>query len=70
MGHKGENTSFDVQQLLIFYKEKGTSYREISNLLNISKSTVADIIKRYTVEGRIESILSDLSNLLSIRKGV
>lgn len=56
MPRKGKNISFHVRQLVIFHREKGKSYREIGRLLNLSKSTVRDIIKRYTDEDRIESI--------------
>lgn len=56
MKRKGQNTSFNKRQLVIFHYEKGNSYREISNLLNLSKSTVADIVKKYIHEDRIDSI--------------
>lgn len=56
MGRKGKNTTFNVRQLVIFHREKGKSYRQISDMLNISKSTVADIIRRCNTEDRIESI--------------
>lgn len=45
-----KNTSFDLRQLAIFHYAKGKSYREIGKLLNIGKSTVADIIKRFKEE--------------------
>lgn len=56
MKRKSKNTSFDVRQLVIFHREKGKFYREIGALLNLSKSTVADIIKSYNREDRIASI--------------
>lgn len=56
MGRKTKNTSFDQRQLVIFHREKGKSYREISAMLRISKSTVAEIIRRFNIENRIESI--------------
>lgn len=56
MGLKSKNTSFDVRQLVIFHREKGKSYRKIGALLNLSKSTVMDIIRRFQREDRIESI--------------
>lgn len=56
MGRKGKNTSFEIRQLVIYHKEKGTSYREIAKLLNVSKSPVADIVHRYIHEDRIDSI--------------
>lgn len=54
MGRKGKNTLVEMQQLVIFHREKGKSYREISKLSNINKSTVADIIKRFKNEDRID----------------
>ena len=56
MRRKDKNNSFDERQLVIFYCEKDKSYREIGKLINLNKSTVADIVKRYVREDRIESI--------------
>ena len=68
MVRKGKNTSFDTRQLVIYNREKGKSYREIGTLLNLSKSTVADIIRRYNREDRIESVAqTDRPKLLDIR---
>lgn len=50
------NTSFDIRQLVIFHNEKGKSFRKIAAMLNISKSTVGDIVRRFKVEDRIDSI--------------
>ena len=47
---------FDTRQLVIFHCENGKLYREIAAMLNLSKSTVADIIRRFKHEDRIESI--------------
>jgi len=55
MGRKGKNSSFDEYQLVIFHYEKDKSYQEIGKLINLSKSTIADI-ERYVREDRIESI--------------
>jgi len=57
MGHKGKNSSFDKRQLVIFHYKKGKSHQEIGKLINLSKNMVADIVKRYVREDRIESIL-------------
>jgi len=54
MGRKGKNSSFDERQLVIFHYEKDKLYREIGKLINLSNSTVADIVKRYVREDRIE----------------
>jgi len=44
MGCKDKNSSFDEHhELVIFHYEKDKSYREISKLINLSKSTVADM---------------------------
>jgi len=40
-----------MSQLFHYEKDK-----EIGKLINLSKSTVADIVKRYVREDRIESI--------------
>lgn len=56
MPRKGANSSFDVRQLVIFHNAKGKSYRKIAAMLNISKSTVADIVRRFKREDRIDSI--------------
>jgi len=37
--------------------KKGKSYRKIGKLINLTKSTVANIVKRYVREDGIESIL-------------
>ncbi|XP_015602859.1 uncharacterized protein LOC107271405, partial [Cephus cinctus] len=50
------NTSFDIRKLVIYHNAKGKSYKEIAALLNISKSTVGDIVKRFKCEDRIDSI--------------
>ncbi|XP_076395357.1 uncharacterized protein LOC143265686 [Megachile rotundata] len=56
MGCKSKNTSLDIRQLVIFHRGKGKSYLEIGKLLNISQSSVANIIQRYKYEDRIVSI--------------
>ncbi|CAK9813888.1 Transposable element Tc1 transposase [Anthophora plagiata] len=68
MGRKSKNTSFDMRQLVIFHHEKGKSIRKIADLLNISKSTIWDIVRRYKNEDRIESIpQSGRKPILNIR---
>jgi transposase len=56
MPRKNKNTSFEVRQLVIWHHTKQKSVREISRLLNVPKSTVGDIIKRFNNEDRIESV--------------
>jgi len=56
MGRKSKNSSFNKRQLVIFHYKKDKLYREIDKLINLSKSMVADIVKRYVREDRIESI--------------
>lgn len=56
MGRKGQNTTFEQRQLVIFHHAKGLSYREIADLLNICKSTVYDIVQRFNKEDRIDSV--------------
>lgn len=43
---KGQNTSVDKSELVIYHKGKDKSYRETAQLLMMKKSTVANIIKR------------------------
>ena len=66
---KGKNTSFNIRQLIIFHREQGKSYRQISSMLGVSKSTVADIIWRFRTAKRIESVpQTGRPSLLSIRE--
>jgi len=53
MERKDKNSSFDERQL-IFHYEKDKSYREIGKLINLNKSMIANIVKRYVREDRIE----------------
>lgn len=50
------NTSFNIRQLVIFHNANRKSYRQIAAMLNLRKSTVGDIIKRFKQGDRIESI--------------
>lgn len=59
MSRKGKNTSFDVRQLVIWNRATGKSGNEISELFNLPRSTVYDIIKRFETEDRIESRKQD-----------
>ncbi len=54
MSRKGKNTSSEVRQLVIFNYAKGKSGNAISRLLNLPRSTICDILKRFK-EDRIES---------------
>lgn len=57
MGRKRKhNTTFEERQLVIFHHAKGKSHRMISKILNISRTTVGDIVRRFKNEDRIESI--------------
>ena len=49
------NTSFDKRLLVIFHNVKRKWNREIAAMLNIWKSTVNDIAKRYKREDCMES---------------
>lgn len=54
MSSRGPNTSFDVRQLVVFHSLNGKSCREVSRLLQIPKSTVFNIVKRFREEDRID----------------
>lgn len=54
MAGKRTETSFDQRQLVIYHTSMGKSYREVAQLLNMCKSTVGDIAKRFK-EDRIDS---------------
>ncbi|KAJ4447205.1 hypothetical protein ANN_09207 [Periplaneta americana] len=56
MGRKGKNTSFEKRQLVIFHHVKGRTHREIAEMLNMRRSTVRNIIRRYENEDRIEYV--------------
>lgn len=56
MGRKSVNTSLETRQLVIFNYSKGMSGDKIASTLNLSRSTVYDIISRFNKENRIESI--------------
>lgn len=49
-----DRTSFEVQQIIIFNYEKGLSVGTIGEMLGGSNSTVADVIRRYKIEYRVE----------------
>ena len=55
MGRRGKESSFEQRQLVIWHHAKGKTYRAIASMLKMKKSTVADIIKRFKDEDRIES---------------
>lgn len=54
MGKRGKNTSFDKRQLVVYHNAKGKTQQEIANILDMSKSTVGDIIRRFRNENRID----------------
>ena len=56
MNRKSKNTSFEIRQIVIFKHSKNISVRKIASSLNLPKSTVHDIIRRFRQEDRIESI--------------
>lgn len=56
MQRKANNSWFDLRQLVIFHYEKCKSYRQIGKMVNLSNSTVGNIIKRYLSKDRIEPI--------------
>ena len=54
-----QNTSFNRIQLVVFHHENGKTEREIEKLLSIPRSTtIANIIRRYKNENRLELNLS------------
>ncbi len=55
MARKGKNLTFELRQLVIYHTERGVSVRKIAEMLNMCRSTVSDIIKRFKREDRIES---------------
>lgn len=50
------NTSYNISQIAIFHSTSDKSYRGIAVMLNISKCTVKDIIRRFKCKNRIEYI--------------
>lgn len=57
MSRSGENTTFEMRQLVIMHNEREKSIREIATLLKIPKSTVCDIIQRFKHDDRIDSTI-------------
>ncbi len=55
MARKGKNSNFELRQLVIYHNAQGVSVRKIAEMLNICRSTVSDIIKRFKCEDRINS---------------
>ncbi len=54
MNRSGKNTYFDKIQLVIYHHEKDENYRHTAAMLQVPHSTVADIIKRYVCEDRLD----------------
>ena len=48
MGRKKKDTSPEVCKLIVKFQEEGKFYREIGALVDLSKSTVGDILKRFS----------------------
>lgn len=53
---RGLATSSDLRKLIVKQFDEGKSVRQISQNLDIAKSTVGDIIKKYKSGGDIETI--------------
>lgn len=51
MASRGKTTSADSRKNIIALREKNFSIRDIADMLNFSKSTVGDIVKRYKEQG-------------------
>ncbi len=47
--------TFKLRQFVIYHTVRGVSVRKIEEMLNMCRSTVSDIIKRFKREDRIES---------------
>ncbi|XP_066141193.1 uncharacterized protein [Euwallacea fornicatus] len=63
------NITFNLRQFVIFHFEKKLPYRRIDEKLNLSKSTVADIIRWKNAEERILSIKqTDRPKLINVRE--
>lgn len=56
MPPRGPNTSLQIRKLVISHYEQGLSGGDISQLLNVRRTTVYAIIRRYKREGRVASI--------------
>ena len=58
MSRSGKNTTFEVRQLVIMHEARGKSIRQISSILNVPKSNVCDIIKRFQreIESKVQFI--------------
>ena len=54
MGHRGKNTTFEQQQLVVFHHSKGKSCQQIASMLKMKKTTVWNIIRRFRDEDRLD----------------
>lgn len=54
MGRRGKCSTFEQRQLVVYHHAKGKTCREIAAIVNMKKSTVHDIIKRFEKEDRLE----------------
>lgn len=52
---RGKETTFEQRQLVIFHHANGKTIRKISEMLQITRSTVGNIVMRYKNEDRIDS---------------
>lgn len=50
MGHRGKNTTFEQQQLVVFHHSKGKSCQQIASMLKMKKTTVWNIIEGSEVK--------------------
>lgn len=64
MGRKGTEISIELQKLIISHYKNGKSLREISEIMNRSKSTIQYIIKSFNTESRIENKVRHLNRKL------
>ena len=49
------NTPQNIRQLILFYHPCGIKQLEISKAVNVQKSTVSDILRKFTTTKNIES---------------
>lgn len=52
---KGQETTLEIRNVVIFHWKNGKSCRQIGNIVNKSFTTVRNIINRFINEGKIEN---------------
>lgn len=69
MAPRGPNLSFKLRELIVFHAANGKSYKQISEIVNVTKSTVQNVVNRFNNEGRIdyENVKAGRPRLLSER---